>query len=74
MPLRRPPPPACLADCQDKLVAELDAAGLLASPTRPTPRPFDWSDLGRLPYLGAVLKEALRLLPTVSGTMRQVGG
>jgi len=38
------------------LAAELDAAGLLATAARPAPRRLQWADLGRLPYLQAVIK------------------
>ena len=36
------------------LVAELDAAGLLATPANPSPRPMAFSDLPRLTYLDGV--------------------
>lgn len=41
---------------QAKLEAELDAAGLLATPARPHPRAFTFADISRLRYLDAVLK------------------
>jgi fatty acid synthase len=56
-----------------RLVAELDAEGLLATPTRPHPRPVSYADLARLPYLAAVCKEAMRVRPVASsGTTRRV--
>ena len=39
-------------------MAELEAAGLLATPEAPEPRQLAWSDLGNLPYLQAVIKVA----------------
>jgi hypothetical protein len=46
-----------------RLEAELDAAGLLVTPERPTPRPFTFADI-HLPYLQAVVKvPALSLQP-----------
>lgn len=42
-----------------KLVAELDAAGLLVTGERPQPRPMVYADLGRLTYLSWVCKVLL---------------
>jgi hypothetical protein len=36
------------------LAAELDGAGLLASPANLAPRPMAFADLARLPYLDGV--------------------
>jgi cytochrome P450 len=44
------------------LEAELDAAGLLATPARPHPRPFAFADISRLRYLDAVLKARALIL------------
>ncbi|PRW59761.1 cytochrome P450 [Chlorella sorokiniana] len=53
---------------QDKLEAELAAAGLLG----PEARPLEFADLNALSYLNAVLKEAMRLHPVAStGTVRR---
>ena len=41
------------------LEAELDAAGLLFTPQRPQPRQFTYADIGKLPYLDAVIKARL---------------
>ena len=38
------------------MVAELQTAGLLATPEQPTPRQLAYADLGTLPYLQAVIK------------------
>ncbi len=51
---------------QDKIDAELDAAGLLASPSRACPRQLVLEDLKALPYLAAATKEAMRMYPVVS--------
>ena len=56
---------------QAKLAQELDEAGLLASPSRPEPRPLTHADLTALPYMDAVIKESMRLWPVAStGTGR----
>lgn len=60
-------------EVEAKLVAELDAAGLLATPANPKPRAVEYSDLAKLPYLGWVCKEAMRVRPVASsGTTRRV--
>jgi len=54
-----------------RLEQELNSVGLLATPLTPTPRSFSWSDLSRLPYLLAVIREALRLFaPAAQGSFR----
>jgi hypothetical protein len=52
---------------QAALAAELAAAGLAPTEASPQPRGFEWGDLGRLPYLLAVIKESLRLFQPVGG-------
>lgn len=55
---------------QAALEEELRGAWLLG----PERRPLEWADLAALPYLNAVLKEAMRLHPVASnGTARWVG-
>ncbi len=51
---------------QDKVAAELDAAGLLVTPARPQPRELVPEDLTALHYLIAATKEAMRMYPVVS--------
>ncbi|EFJ41922.1 hypothetical protein VOLCADRAFT_107481, partial [Volvox carteri f. nagariensis] len=59
------------AMAEARVAEELDVCGLLATSTRPKPRPVTWGDLGQLRYLNAVIQEALRLMPPVSaGTIR----
>ena len=43
-------------EVEAKLLAELDAAGLLVTADRPHPRPMEYADLGRLTYLTWVCK------------------
>lgn len=58
---------------QDRLERELDQAGLLATPENPEPRPMEFSDVGSLPFLMAVIKEQMRMLPSFpGGTARTV--
>ena len=56
---------ACAVCLQDKLEAELDAAGLLVTSERPVPRALEHADLSKLTFLCACLKEAMRLHPTI---------
>ena len=60
-------------EVESKIVAELGAAGLLATTGNPRPRAVEYSDLAKLPYLGWVCKEAMRVRPVASsGTTRRV--
>jgi cytochrome P450 len=51
---------------QDQLASELAAAGLVAAAEGELPREFEWTDLGRLPFLLAVIRESMRLFQPVS--------
>ncbi|WIA21633.1 hypothetical protein OEZ85_000814 [Tetradesmus obliquus] len=48
-------------EVQAKVHAELDAAGLSSSSSSSSPREFAASDVGHLPYLEKVIKEAMRV-------------
>jgi hypothetical protein len=48
-------------EVEERVSAELDTLGLLAKPGYPEPRSLEVSDLGKLPYLNAAIKEAMRL-------------
>jgi Cytochrome P450 len=53
-------------EIEAKVVQELDSLGLLATKANPKPRPMTFADWSQLRYLGALLKEALRLFPVTS--------
>ena len=48
-------------EVQQKVAAELEAAGLLATTVKPEPRRLSYADLGRLPYLDAVRSTSAEL-------------
>lgn len=54
-----------------KVEAELDQLGLLVTPERPSPRQIEYKDLSALQSLGRAIKEAMRLIPVVTATVRQ---
>jgi cytochrome P450 len=64
---------ATVPGVQDRIAAELDAAGLLVKPNCPTPRELEWEDVKHLPFLTACAKEAMRMLPVVSVMGRAPG-
>lgn len=49
---------------------ELESVGLLKTKDNLKPRDFEWSDMSRLPYLSAVIKEGLRLFGPVGAIPR----
>ena len=46
-------------EVEKKVLAELDALGLLVTPERPNPRQLEWDDLGKLTYTNACIKVLL---------------
>ncbi|BDA47645.1 Cytochrome P450 3A28 [Coccomyxa sp. Obi] len=57
-------------EVEAKVLAELDALGLLVTPERPNPRPLEYDDLTKLTYTNNCIKESMRMLPVLSGTNR----
>ena len=49
-------------EVEAKILAELDSLGLSTTPNRPRPRDLTYADLGRMPYLQAVIKACHVLL------------
>lgn len=43
-------------EVERKVLAELDAHGLLVTPARPNPRSLEWDDLGKLTYTNNCIK------------------
>ncbi|KAK9833551.1 hypothetical protein WJX81_005391 [Elliptochloris bilobata] len=58
-------------EVQRRLAEELGTRGLLATPANPVPRRPEPEDLAALPYLEAVLRESLRLLPVSAVGMQR---
>ncbi|KAK9832528.1 hypothetical protein WJX81_006054 [Elliptochloris bilobata] len=50
-------------EVERRVTAELDALGLLATPTRPSPRQLEYDDISKLQYLTNCIKESLRMRP-----------
>lgn len=46
-------------EVERKVLAELDAHGLLVTPARPNPRSLEWDDLGKLTYTNNCIKVAM---------------
>eukprot|EP00884_Botryococcus_braunii_P001148 jgi/Botrbrau1/11033/Bobra.92_2s0006.1 len=58
-------------EVEAKIMQELDSVGLLVTEERPMPRDLEYADIGKLPYLAAVMKEALRMYTPVPMIFRQ---
>ncbi|KAK9811231.1 hypothetical protein WJX72_000390 [[Myrmecia] bisecta] len=57
-------------EVEAKIAFELDGLGLLVTPQNPHPCEMTYGDLGKLKYLGMVIKESMRMLPaTADGTV-----
>jgi hypothetical protein len=50
-------------EVEAKIMQELDSVGLLVTEERPTPRDLEYADIGKLPYLAAVMKVFVLLPP-----------
>ena len=59
-------------EVQRRIADELASRGLLATAANPTPRRPRHGDLARLPYLEAVLRESLRVLPVSAVGVQRV--
>lgn len=59
-------------EVQARVAAELESLGLLATPGNPTPRRLEYADLTKLPYMDAVLRESLRLLPVSAAGLQRI--
>ena len=58
-------------DLQERCVRELRTHGLASDPARSQgPRELEWDDLGQLTFMNNVIKEAMRLYPVGTGTIR----
>ncbi len=53
-------------DIEARVLEELRAIGLLATPANPNPRDLEYADLASLPYLRAVIKESMRVYTVIS--------
>ena len=52
---------ALLPQVEQKIAAELESHGLLATLQRPEPQVPEYSDLAKLTYLSCVIKESMRM-------------
>ncbi len=59
-------------EVQARVAAELESLGLLATPGNPAPRRLEYADLAKLPYMDAVLRESLRLLPVSAAGLQRI--
>lgn len=46
---------------EQKIAAELESHGLLATPQQPEPQVPEYTDLAKLTYLACVIKESMRM-------------
>ncbi|KAK9915327.1 hypothetical protein WJX75_007673 [Coccomyxa subellipsoidea] len=59
-------------EVEAKITAELDSLGFLVGPTRPVPKKMEYSDLSKLTYLSAAIKESMRLMAVVGAGVARV--
>ena len=55
-------------EVEQKIAAELDSLGLLATADQPQPRPVAFDDIGKLTYLGNVVKVLAAVFQLCAGS------
>ncbi|EIE22263.1 cytochrome P450 [Coccomyxa subellipsoidea C-169] len=59
-------------EVEAKITTELEDLGFLVGPSRPVPRQMEYSDLSKLTYLSAAIKESMRLMAVVGAGVARV--